>query len=600
MESYALRFLLFATSQHRLRLAYECQPAHLFMSKLKLLKDCAGLHDVAQLLALKPAHLAYNLYKKADAAKYKKFDIPKRYGGSRTICAPNAHLKYIQRQLADVLLDCLNELNAKHSRQASHGFITDRSILTNAHQHRGRAYVLNLDLQDFFGSINFGRVRGFLINDRDFALSPAVATVVAQIACFENSLPQGSPASPVISNLIGNVLDVHLIKLARRSGCSYTRYADDLTFSSNLPTFPKDLAFAEDNVWTIGDPLAKVIKQSGFAINATKVRMQFEDSRQSVTGLVVNRKANTAAPYRSTLRVMARSLFRTGSFTFDSLIKDAAGKITKKSELGTSEQLQGMLAHIKHVDQFNADVREREETDAPGRLQLYKRFFLFSQFFCAPTPVILCEGKTDNTYLLHALRSRATNYPELVSINAVGEIKLLLRIFKYVNKSAGKTLVLSGGQGELSKFIFAYLNEVFKHFKAPGASQNPVILVVDHDDGGKGPYKAAGKAVQKSFDMLKPFEHVAANLYLVPSPLPVGATSSCIEECFTAATLATPLGGKTFNYKSKQITEKTEYGKAYFADHVVKANASTIDFSGFDPLLTRIKDVIAHYATVTK
>jgi retron-type reverse transcriptase len=571
-----------------------------FMSKLKLLQDCSDLHDVAQLLALKPAHLAYNLYKKADAAKYKKFDIPKRYGGSRTICAPIADLKHIQRQLADVLIDCLNELNIKHNRQASHGFITGRSILTNAHQHRGRAYVLNLDLQDFFGSINFGRVRGFFIHDKDFALEPAVATVVAQIACFENSLPQGSPASPVISNLIGNVLDVHLIKLARRSDCVYTRYADDLTFSTNLPSFPDDLAFVKDGAWSVGASLTNVIKQSGFAVNGAKVRMQFEDSQQTVTGLVVNRKANTAAPYRSTLRVMVRSLFRTGSFTHDSLIKNADGNVAKKAEPGTAEQLQGMLAHITHVDRFNADIRGAVETDAPGRLRLYKRFFLFNQFFCAPAPVILCEGKTDNTYLLHAMRSRAANFPELATVNATGEIKLLLRIFKYVNKSAGKTLDLSGGQGELSKFISAYLIEVFKHFKAPGVSQNPVILVVDHDDGGKGPYNAAGKVMKKHFDITKPFEHIAANLYLVPSPLPPGATSSCIEDCFQPATLAIPLGGKTFNYKSKQINEATEYGKAYFAEHVVKANANTIDFSGFDPLLTRIKDVVAHYAAMPK
>ncbi|MDM0002559.1 retron Ec67 family RNA-directed DNA polymerase/endonuclease [Variovorax sp. J22P240] len=570
------------------------------MSKLKLLQDCAGLHDVAHLLALKPAHLAYNLYKKADATKYKKFDIPKRCGGSRTICAPIADLKHIQRQLADVLLDCLIELNIKHNRRASHGFITGRSILTNAHQHRGRAYVLNLDLQDFFGSINFGRVRGFFINDKDFALKPAAATVLAQIACFQNSLPQGSPASPVISNLIGNVLDVHLIKLARRNDCVYTRYADDLTFSTNLPTFPEDLALVEGGAWAIGAPLANVIKQSGFAINSAKVRMQYEDSRQTVTGLVVNRKANTAATYRSSLRVMARTLFRTGSFTHDSLIKDAAGNLTKKAEPGTAEQLQGMLAHIKHVDQFNADVRDKKDTGTPGRVRLFKRFFLFSQFFCAPTPVILCEGKTDNTYLLHALRSRAATFPELASVSAAGEIKLLLRIFKYVNRSAGKTLNLSGGQGELSKFIAAYLDEVFKHFKAPGVSQNPVILVVDHDDGGKGPYAAASKEMKKHFDMLKPFEHVAANLYLVPSPLPVGATSSCIEECFQPATLATTLGGKKFNYKSKQINEAKEYGKAYFAEHVVTPNAATIDFSGFDPLLARIKDVVAHYATMPK
>ncbi|WP_228768236.1 retron Ec67 family RNA-directed DNA polymerase/endonuclease [Limnohabitans sp. DM1] len=567
------------------------------MSKLQHLKSTSNLHSVANLLGLKPAHLAYNLYKKPDAEKYTKFEIPKRYGGKRIISAPNADLKHIQRLLAAVLMDCLNELNAKYNRQAAHGFITQRSILTNAHQHRGRGHVLNLDLQDFFGSINFGRVRGFFIADKDFSLHPAVATVLAQIACFENTLPQGSPASPVISNLIGNVLDTHLIKLARKHGCVYTRYADDLTFSTNLPNFPEELAYSKFGVWTTGTSLLKVIKQSGFDVNTSKVRMQLEDSQQNVTGLVVNQKANTAASYRSSIRAMAKNLFKTGNFTHDSFIKDSAGNVSKNSELGTVAQLQGMFGHIKHVDEFNLQIRRQEIPT--GRASLYKRFFLFSQFFCSSKPVILCEGKTDNIYLLHAIRSRANHFPQLAETNATGSISLLIRIFKYVERKAGRTLGMSGGDGEISKFIGTYLTEVSKHFKAPGVSQHPVILVVDHDSGGKGPYETASKKVGKTLDILNPFEHVAANLYLVATPLPFGATSSCIEDCFQPTTLAKTLGGKTFNYKTKHL-KPTEYGKSYFAEHVVQADAGTIDFSGFDPLLDRINSVIVHYAKLPK
>ncbi|GAB2468375.1 hypothetical protein GCM10027082_19890 [Comamonas humi] len=567
------------------------------MSKLQRLKSTSSLHGVANLLGLKAAHLSYNLYKKPDVQKYSKFEIPKRYGGKRTICAPIGDLKHIQMLLADLLMDCLNELNTKYNRQAAHGFITGRSIMTNAHQHRGRSYVFNVDLQDFFGSINFGRVRGFFIADKDFALQPAVATVLAQIACFENVLPQGSPASPVISNLIGNVLDTHLIKLARNNGCVYTRYADDLTFSTNLPKFPEEIARLNGGVWTTGAALLKVIKKSGFAVNESKVRLQFEDSQQSVTGLVVNHKVNTPRSYRSSLRAMAKSLFKTGSFTHDSFIKDPSGVLSKQMELGTISQLQGMFGHVKHIDEFNLHVRGQE---VPlGRAKLYRRFFLFSQFFCSPVPVILCEGKTDNIYLLHAIRSRAIKFPELASLGIAGEVKLNIRIFKYVERKAGRTIGMSGGDGEVSKFIGMYLTEVFKHFKAPGISQHPVILVVDHDSGGKGPYETASKKVGRPLDMLKPFEHVAANLYLVPTPLPIGATSSCIEDCFQPATLAKKLGGKTFNYKAKAL-KPTEYGKAYFAEHVVQAEADKIDFSGFDLLLNNIKGVIAHYDTLPK
>lgn len=294
---------------------------------------------------------------------------------------------------------------------------------------------------------------------------------------------------------------------------------------------------------------------------------------------------------------MAKNLFKNGSFTHDSFVKDATGKLVKQTIPGTLAELQGMFGHVKHVDEFNFRVRGEEIPS--GRAALYKRFFLFSQFYCSSVPVILCEGKTDNVYLLHAIRSRAAHFPQLVSTSGTAQKTLLVRIFKYVERQAGKTIGMSGGDGEVSKFIITYLTEVFKRFKAPGVSQNPVILVVDHDSGGKGPYETGSKKAGRVLDIRKPFEHVAANLYLVPTPLPAGATSSCIEDCFQAATLAKTLGGKTFNYKTKTQTA-TEYGKGYFAEHVVQAEADTIDFSGFDPLLERIKSAISHYAALPK
>jgi hypothetical protein len=105
--------------------------------------------------------------------------------------------------------------------------------------------VLNIDLEDFFGTVNLGRVRGFFIKERNFALKPRVATVLAQIACHDNALPQGSPCSPVISNLIGHVLDIQLSALARKTGCTYSRYADDITFSTNKQVFPPAIAKRE-------------------------------------------------------------------------------------------------------------------------------------------------------------------------------------------------------------------------------------------------------------------------------------------------------------------------------------------------------------------
>ncbi|HET8700960.1 MAG TPA: reverse transcriptase domain-containing protein [Nitrococcus sp.] len=96
----------------------------------------------------------------------------------------------------------------------------------------------------------------FEVPDRIFSLDPAVATVIAQIACHENALPQGSPCSPVISNFIGNILDLRLLALARDAHCTYTRYADDLTFSTNEKLFPGEIAInTHGSEWSAGDKL---------------------------------------------------------------------------------------------------------------------------------------------------------------------------------------------------------------------------------------------------------------------------------------------------------------------------------------------------------
>ena len=122
--------------------------------------------------------------------------------------------------------------------------------------------------------------------------------MIAQIACHENSLPQGSPCSPVISNLIAHLLDIRLVKLASKAGCTYSRYADDLTFSTNKKEFPVDIAVpsgtdgAASHLWLPSKTLQKVIERTGFCINDKKTHMMYRTSRLDVTGLVVNKKIN--------------------------------------------------------------------------------------------------------------------------------------------------------------------------------------------------------------------------------------------------------------------------------------------------------------------
>jgi RNA-directed DNA polymerase len=334
---------------------------------LSKLKSASSLSDLALLLNLKPGMLSFLLYKKQKNTLYKKFDIPKSHGGTREIWAPEKDLKLVQYRLAMLLQDCIDEVNDElgHAEDGkhfgiAHGFKRKHSIMTNARVHVTRRNVFNVDLSDFFGSFNFGRVRGFFLKNRNFSLHPTVATVLAQIACYENKLPQGSPCSPVISNLISHTLDILLARMAANTGCSYSRYADDLTFSSNLDAFPSEVAVknvSEENEWLPGKELKRLVQRSGFQFNDKKTRMQYRDSRQEVTGLVVNRKINVPASYRYTARAMVDSLFKTGQFKFVYKLNDASGAEVVTKKPGRVEQLLGMLSYIDQVDLFNKNLR---------------------------------------------------------------------------------------------------------------------------------------------------------------------------------------------------------------------------------------------------
>ena len=184
-------------------------------------------------------------------------------------------------------------------------------------QCRLRQRAVNLDLEDFFPTFHFGRVRGFFLKDKEFQLEEQVATTIAQIACDGVALPQGSPCSPVISELIGQILDLRLLRFAKKYGVRYSRYADDITFSTNQKHFPVALAVQDSkdlSSWTLGNDLVHEIEAAGFKINTGKTRMHCRGSRQMVAGLVVNEKANIRSEYYRKARAMCDSLFQTGTY----------------------------------------------------------------------------------------------------------------------------------------------------------------------------------------------------------------------------------------------------------------------------------------------
>ncbi len=222
---------------------------------------------------------------------YKRFTIPKKTGGERTISAPMPRLKYVQ---SEILIRILQKVKV---HEAAHGFVSQKSIVSNALPHLQSEVVINMDLKDFFPTITYDRVKGVF---RSLGYSQQVATILALIcseqtvemveldgeswfvADGERRLPQGAPTSPMITNILCRHLDKRLAGLANKLGFRYTRYADDLTFSATHE--------GAKNVNLLLKTVREIVTSEGLVIHPDKTKVMRKGSRQEVTGITVNQK----------------------------------------------------------------------------------------------------------------------------------------------------------------------------------------------------------------------------------------------------------------------------------------------------------------------
>lgn len=580
-----------------------CSPA-LFsgggsVSAIKLLQDARSLTDVAHLLGFKPKALAYLIRKMWPTLRYTEFSIPKRSGGVRVISAPNEKLKLLQKRLAKHLHLCEVEIEEKYAvkRRLAHGFKVGQSIFSNANVHKRRSYVLNVDLENFFGSINFGRVRGFFIKNRDFSLNPDVATVLAQIICHDNKLPQGSPCSPVVSNLLSNIMDIRLSKLARAHKCSYTRYADDLTFSTSLREFPVALAEPEahnPNKWIAGSALVGAVRGCGFSINEKKTRLQYARSRQDVTGVIVNKKLAAPASYRKSLRAMVHRLREFGSYELQTPQLVGGDKSAVVATPGTVRQLHGMLTYAHQAEMWQYKGGSVKGVPLTAVERVFRDFIEYSEFASNSKPLIIFEGKTDSIYIMEALRSMAAKFPRLVAGSAT-PFRLNVKLFRY-GGVASRLFDIDGGTAQLKEFIRKYPSS-YRKINGP-KGEFPVIIVLDNDDGAKAIISLLKSMFKVDFSTGGQSFHVAENMYVVLSSQ-IGHKGHCIEDLFDQTTRSVKLSGKAFNPLNSFDTS-VEYGKAWFAEKVVKPGSAKIDFTGFEPLLNEIDSVLVKYAALDR
>ena len=259
---------------------------------LPVFEDALALAKSMQIDLKALQYLAYNR-KVSKINHYHTFELEKKSGGKRKISAPKPKLKEIQNWILE------NILHKIPFTDEAHGFIKERSIVTNAKPHVNKDIVVNIDLKDFFPTVTYKRVKGLF---HKIGYSEELATILGLLCTYseinettldgvtyyvqsgERKLPQGSPASPAISNMLVYKMDKKINGLAKKLNFSYTRYADDMSFSTT-----------EENAQNVSKLLfyiKKIIESEGFVIHPDKVHVMRKGMQQKVTGVVVNTKLN--------------------------------------------------------------------------------------------------------------------------------------------------------------------------------------------------------------------------------------------------------------------------------------------------------------------
>ena len=362
--------------------------------------------ELCRFLGISAGKLNFLLYKLHPTDRYKTEIIKKRSGDDRKLRVPVPLLKKIQKIVASEL--------AKEYRPRQHvyGYVKGKNIAQKARIHVAQKWVARVDLKDFFPSINFGRVLG-VFRGHPFHFNDELATVLAQIVMDGNELPQGAPTSPIISNLICRSLDFELKRMAKEHRCLYTRYADDLIFSTNLkrlspqicsPAAPEGVSIQAN----VGEGLRGLIERQGFNVNDAKTRIFDRSSRQQVTGITVNEKVNVSREYVRGLRTVLHVWLKFGEESAASWFFSNHYKRNRPDWKSTPpdfrEVVRGRLAFVRFIKgaedtTYLALAQKLAKLDNGFRLGAKEHTQVSS-----PRLMVYTEGVTDTIHLRHALQ----------------------------------------------------------------------------------------------------------------------------------------------------------------------------------------------------
>lgn len=270
--------------------------------------------------------------------------IPQRRRRPREVLMPSVGLDRVLKQLRIGLMKVSGYVEPEHV----HGFVTGRDIATNASQHLNQDVVLKVDLMDFFGTIDLGRLSSAL---GSLAFDERCSEAVAGVCLVENSLAQGFSTSPILSNIAFLETDRELAEAAAEVGIRYTRYVDDMTFSGSRSRINDDLL----------DRLDDLLMARGWMVNHRKTRFMRRGKPQYVTGLYVGDINGPHIP-RSMKRLLRREVYFASRFG----ISDSHARSPTPIQ---ADRLGGWVHYAAHVDPIFGERLRRLWQEVPSGRQ---------------------------------------------------------------------------------------------------------------------------------------------------------------------------------------------------------------------------------------
>ncbi len=485
------------------------------MNKLLTLTDTKDLYKY---LDIEEKELRYLLYECPWSIKYNSFNVLKRNGKTRLINSPNIRIKRLQEILKNDLLEIYGE------KECVQGFVKNKNILTNASKHINKTILINIDLENFFDTIHFGRIRGLFLK-YPFNLPEKIATILSQICCFNGKLPQGAPTSPIISNFICRKLDNDLLNFARKNSFIYSRYADDISFSTYRNTLTDKLGYYNENNLILSSHFSNIITNNNFVINNDKVRISFKNRKQCVTGLIVNKGVNIERKYLREVRAILNAIEKHG-------VNQAAVVHFNKNNI-TYQKLRNPIEYfLKRIVGKISFIGFIKGKNNPTFQKLYHRIklivptarlsIIYNRLENLNNTLILTEGKTDWKHVKAAL----------VRFHKAGKfLDLTCEFADYLDEH---------------KVSNSELLKLCESLPKIGMSKNKVICVFDRDDKNFIPKVTSSASFYKDW---------TNNIYsiVLPKPNHRNFDSICIEHFYLDDDLS------TYDHNFRRIFLSTEF-----------------------------------------